>query len=104
MTCHISRGPGPQELIIVVRTKAQTPQEETSRIDRLFQTRHPASTWLLTHIVGRIAGRLQRVVQRGLFGETKVGQFEDAVSFLRVVEQVLRLLGRNKEQRSGVVR
>lgn len=53
-------------------------------------------TLSLTHVVGSITRGLQRVVQRRLLGETKVGQLEDAVSFLGVVEQVLRLLSGKK--------
>lgn len=46
----------------------------------------------LTHVVGRVTGSLQRVVQRRLLGETEVGQFKDAVSFFGGVQQVLRLV------------
>ena len=46
---------------------------------------------LLTHVVWRVAGCLQGVVQRGLFGEAKVCELEHTIGLLTCVEQVLWL-------------
>lgn len=94
MTCHISLGPKPLELI---GDKQNTQKLYCQRESRQVHL-HALLSGLLTHVVRCVTGGHQGVVKRGLLCKTKVCQFEDGVSTFGGVQQVLRLVRRHRPE------